>query len=214
MTTVSETVLPCEHTQVASTGVVRSSIAEAESVASALLERAHSGPVLVARIARQLAPVLLLSELEADEAGLAGAWPVHSVDFWRRLFGSFASVRGRSEGAATEGSAGQPAECEWADEIEDDVHLYLVSHPAVEDVVRWACRRLRERFPRATVAIRMHTNPEEDDRFPVIEVRSSKFDLNFLHMVDEVADEVAAQLQDIEGWCLVVGKPNYGVRLG
>ncbi|MGC8816164.1 MAG: hypothetical protein ACP5O4_08290 [bacterium] len=83
------------------------------------------------------------------------------------------------------------------------IYDYLFEYPELIDVVSKVIKVAREYFPDDEIALSLYEDPEIDDKYVVIYVRSEKYDSYFMDKLENAQDEIIDLLDSKIQWiCL------------
>lgn len=82
----------------------------------------------------------------------------------------------------------------------ENVQEYLSQFPNLMEVILIAVRAARKRLPSAQLILNVYNDPEIEDRYLVIYVRSPVYDDDFMNKLEEAEGEFINDLVDKEGW--------------
>ncbi len=85
----------------------------------------------------------------------------------------------------------------------DDIHEYLLRFPDIIDVLPFAISVLGKYFPEARIILDMYKDPEIEDSYLVIYVRTENYDESFIDKLGKAESEFLDSLVNKEGWIQV-----------
>ena len=83
-----------------------------------------------------------------------------------------------------------------------EVLLYIFQHPGIVDVLQTAVRMARQQFPDAHFTLQVYHDPEIEDTYLTLYVRTETYDETFLERLKQM-DQVLDQLPGGHGWLLI-----------
>lgn len=88
---------------------------------------------------------------------------------------------------------------------------YLLRFPGILNVLREAVRAVKKHIPEAKLLLSLYQDPEIEDQYPVLCVRSRTYEGDFMERLEAAEDEFINHLLELEGWFQLTtdfGDPN------
>ncbi len=79
---------------------------------------------------------------------------------------------------------------------------YIFQHPGIVGLLQSAVRTARQQFPDAHFTLQVYHDPEIEDAYLVLYVRTETYDETFLERMKQI-DHLLDQLPDGDGWLLI-----------